>query len=129
MDGQEYKVRVELVGACGMAFQGFDNALSTSAFCIINSRWSCYPGRIFPDVLSMYDCSSTMRHFLFAPPFIWEDRLETLDLKTKKVAWLQAIPISESELKYAQTEGSDRLEELFDKNQIDIFNLERPSIL
>ena len=28
-DGQEYGVRVEIVGACGSRFQNFDNALST----------------------------------------------------------------------------------------------------
>lgn len=129
MDGEEYKARVELVGACGNAFQEFDSALATAAFCIINSHWFCYPGRIFPDVLSMYECSSTMQHLLFVPPFLWEDRLQTLDLKTKTVAWLLAVPISEPEASYAQTEGSDKLVALFSKRQIDVFDLERSSIL
>ena len=36
--------------------------LSTAAFCIINSKWFCYPGAIFPDIVSMYLKSSKIKH-------------------------------------------------------------------
>ena len=124
---EEYGVRLEIVGACGSAFTNFDNALSTAAFCIINSKWFCFPGAVFPDVLSMYDCSPTMQHFLFVPPFLWENDLNTIDLEEKKVAWLLAVPISEAERVFADDNGSDKLEDLFVERQIDIFNLHRSS--
>ncbi|TWT47583.1 suppressor of fused domain protein [Botrimarina hoheduenensis] len=124
---KEYGARLEIVGACGSAFKGFDNALSTAAFCVINSKWFCCPGVIFPDVLAMYDCSPTMRHFLFVPPFLWEDHLNTLDLDGRKVAWLLAVPISEDERAFAEANGPEKLEELFADRQIDIFNLHRSS--
>ena len=126
-DGKQLPFRLEIVGACGDLFQGFDNALGTAAFCIINSGWSCYPGAIFPDILSMYDCSNTMRHFFFVPPFLWGDTLRTLHLETKTVTWLLAVPISEEESVYAEQKGAEKLENLFEEKQIDIFNLERPS--
>jgi hypothetical protein len=120
---------LELVGACGDSFPKFDNALATAAFYIINSKWGCFPGSIFPDMLSMYNASTTMCHLLFVPPILWDERLETLYLETKTVAWLQAIPVSDAELEYAKAEGPDKLEDLFEKKQIDVFDLERPSIL
>jgi antitoxin YqcF len=129
LDGQEYQVRTELVGACASVFSNFDNALATAAFCIANSKWFCAPGVVFPDVLSLNNCSPTMKHFIFVPPFLWEDKMKTIDLKTKVVAWLLAVPISDEERKYASSKGSEALEDLFEKHQIDLFDLNRPSVI
>lgn len=128
-DGKELNVRAELVGVCGSQYDGFANSLATAAFCVINSGWLVAPGVIFPDVLSMYEVSRTMRHLLFLPPFLWNDQLQTLNLGGKQVAWLLAIPISEDELRLAQTEGVPALEGLFEKQQTDIFDLQRVSVV
>lgn len=128
-NGSEYPVRVEIVGACGSIFSGFDNALATAAFNIINSKMFCFPGTIFEDVITMYGISSTMQHFLFVPPFLWNNKLKTMSLKSKTVAWLLAIPISEQEMRYAEEKGSDALEQLFEDKQIDIFDLKRKSVV
>jgi len=77
----------------------------------------------------MYELSKTMKHALFVPPFLWEEALETLELPERTVAWLLAVPISEAEYQFAEREGSEKLEDLFVKHQIDIFNLERESVL
>lgn len=128
-EGSEYPVRLELVGACGSRFEGFDNAIATAAFCIINSKWFCYPGAIFNDVLSMYKMSPSMRHFFFVPPFLWEESLKTMTISKKSVAWLLAVPISDEERAYAEERGADALENLFEEKQIDIFDLERQSVV
>jgi hypothetical protein len=129
MDGKAYEVRAEFVGVCGSSFRSFDNALATAAFCVINSKWFCYPGAIFHDVLKMYEASQTMQHFLFVPPFLWEKDLKTLDFSEKRVAWLLAVPIAEAERQFAEANGSDKLESLFVERQIDIFDLNRASAL
>jgi hypothetical protein len=126
-DGKEVGVRVEIVGACGSQFKAFGNAVATAAFCVINSKWFCCPGAIFPDAISMYDCSPTMRHFFFLPPFLWEDDLKTMEFPEKTVAWLLAVPISEEERRYAGKHGWESLEGLFAERNIDMFNLARPS--
>ena len=46
----------------------------------------------------------------------------------KSVAWLMAVPISECEYRYAEAEGPDRLEDLFEQQQIDIFDINRPPV-
>ena len=129
MEGKEYGARLEMVGACGNGFERFDNALATAAFCVINSGWFCYPGAIFPEVLAMHEASATMRHFLFVPPFLWEGELTTMELEEKTLAWLLAVPISDEELAFAESSGSDELEKLFQERQIDVFDLARPSVV
>lgn len=128
-EGKEYGARLEIVGACGDTFSKFDNALATAAFCIINAHWFCFPGASFPDVLKTHNLSSTMSHFFFVPPFLREESLKTLDLRAKKVTWLLAVPISEAELKYAEQSSYQELEDLFVEKQIDIFDLQRTSVL
>jgi hypothetical protein len=129
MEGKkEYPARVEFVGACQSSFSAFANVMATAAFCVINSRWFCAPGAIFPDVVREYDRESPMRHLMFVPPFLWES-LETLELKTKTVAFLLAVPISEAEMRFAEEHGPRKLEDLFEKEQIDIYNIRRPSVV
>jgi hypothetical protein len=128
-DGRPIDVRTEFVGACATAIDDFDRCLATAAFCVINSGWFVAPGTVFPGIFEMHDASRTMKHCLFVPPFLWDDRIQTLQLETKAVAWLLAVPISEQELRLAETEGVVRLEQLLEKAQIDMFDLQRPSIV
>ncbi|HEV2068950.1 MAG TPA: suppressor of fused domain protein [Acidimicrobiales bacterium] len=126
---EEYHTRLEMVGACGSNFQGYDNALASAAFNVISSGWFCCPGAIYPDVLALYASSTTMKHFLFVPPFPWEEELQTLHLDDRTIAWLLALPISDEERTVAESNGSEALENLFEERQIDIFDLERPSVV
>ena len=128
-NGVEYPARVEFVGACGVRYKKFADILATAAFCVANSKWFCSPGAIFPDIIEMHYPSYDMKHLLFVPPFLWEPSFETLRLPDKTVAWLMIVPISEAEYRYAEKHGSDKLEDEFVRYQIDVFNLERASIL
>jgi len=122
------RTRVEFVGAFGAAFKESANIISTAAFCVINSKWEVRPGAIFPDVVCMYRNGSEMKHLLFCPPFLWNN-LKTQELSDKTVAWLLLVPISENERRFAEENGSDALEGLFVEKQIDVFNLDRRSVL
>lgn len=126
-DGNEYPVRVEVVGAGATDNEYFPNIISTVAFFVINDRWFSSPGSIFPDVIGMYYPAVTMRHILFVPPFLLKDGLETMRFPGKTVAWLQAVPISGGERQYAETNGSEALQELFTEKEIDVFDLNRAS--
>ncbi|WP_417448447.1 suppressor of fused domain protein, partial [Idiomarina abyssalis] len=125
LNGKEFGVRVEIAGACGAAFSGFENVIATSAFCIINSKWFCAPGRIFPDIISMYGLSKTMSDIYFANPFLWDEKLASTSFDGQKVAWLLAVPVSKAESEFAQVNGPDKLESLFYERDIDIYNLNR----
>jgi hypothetical protein len=119
---------IEIVGVCASSYECFPNILGSCAFNIINTKYTCYPGAIFQDIVKYYLPNGPMMHILFLPPFFWEDKLTTLSFKNKKVAWLLAVPISDNELKYAKQYGVAALETLFEKHQIDIFDLQRNSV-
>ena len=124
----ETPLRIEIVGASATDYEQFPNILASCAFCIINSKFSVSHGKVFRDIIKMYYPNTEMKHVLFVSPFLWED-LKTLEFSNKKVAWLLAVPISENEYLFAQEKGTDSLEELFEQEEIDIFDLERESIL
>ena len=128
-NGQEFTTRVELLGACGSAFPGFNRVLATLGFCIINSKWFCAPGVIFPGVMGMYDMSITMSDIYFANPFLREDRFKSTRIEERPIAWLLAVPISKQETEYAKKQGPAKLEELFSQRDIDIYNLNRSSVV
>lgn len=121
-------LNIEFVGACKSEYIFFPNMISTCVFNIINSNYKCQPGSIFPDVVKMYMPDIEMKHILFVSPFLWEDKLKTLEFIDRKIAWLMIIPISENEYKYAIDKGSNRLEDMFEEQQIDFYDLHRKSI-
>ena len=128
-DGDGYLVRPEIVGACYKEVKEFPNILSTAAFCVINSKWFCAPGAIFPDVVKMYLPRIRTKHLMFYPPFLWEERLMTIQFDKLKVAWLMAVPISESEYRFAVDNTWHELGDLFAEQEIDVFDLNRKSVV
>jgi len=129
-DEKKKPVGVELVGACASKFDYFANALATAAFCIGNSRWFCAPGIVFPDVFAMHAKDAQLKHMLFVPPFFWDDTLPTLKLADKTVEWLLAVPISDAEMRFAEERRtSSDLEDIFEKKDVDIFDLNRKSVV
>lgn len=69
-----------------------------------------------------------MKHILLTTPFLWDD-LHPLDDEKNHVTWLMAVPISDKELKYAQEYGTDVLEDVFERKDIDVFDLDRKSAI
>lgn len=122
-------LRVEIVGASPNEFQEYGNIISTCAFNIINSGYSCSLGMIYPDVVKMYYPDYNMKHIMFVSPFLWDDKLETQDSESKKIAWLQAIPISEVEYLYVEKNGREAFIDLLEQADIDILALDRESIV
>lgn len=120
---------VEIVGACRSEYDKYSNVISTCAFNIINSHFKCYPDAIFKRIVEMYYPSFLMKHILFIPPFGWDKEFHTLEFPTKKVAWLLATPISELEFRLAEEKGVDLLKSLFEEKQIDIYDLNRKSVI
>ncbi|MGI8627462.1 MAG: suppressor of fused domain protein [Geodermatophilaceae bacterium] len=45
------------------------------------------------------------------------------------VAWLMAVPIADSEVEFARLNGTQRLQEIFEQEQIDVFDIDRAPVL
>ncbi|MCC5801851.1 suppressor of fused domain protein [Rossellomorea vietnamensis] len=120
-------LRAEFVGASD--FECFPNIIATCAFNIINSRFGCAYGTIFKDVVKMYMPESPVTHIILLSPYLWGDKLKSINFENKQVAWLMAIPISEEEKQYTDNNGIEALQQLFEQNQINIFDLRRNSAI
>lgn len=121
-------LRVEFIGACAAQYEQFPNIMSSCAFNIINSQYSCNPGTVYPDVIKAYYDEIDMKHVMLVTPFLWGD-IPDIETDNKLINWLMLVPISEEEFQFLKDNGSDALEKLFEEKEIDICNLERKSIL
>jgi hypothetical protein len=127
LSSDDARLAIESLLALRNGYQDAANILASCAFSVINSKVKVRPGGIFPCVIESYRPDIEMKHVFLVPPFLWD--LKTQEFPTKKVAWLLAVPISEKEKGFAVENGSDALESLFEEKQIDIFDLERESIV
>ncbi len=119
----------ELVGACYEGCDYFDRALAASAGMILSNKVLCKPGTIFANVLEGFDATSQMKHLLFAVPSLWDDNLYPLSFKSKTVLWLQALPISETEMNYARQHGAGVLGEKLTDAGTDLLDLQRQPLI
>lgn len=110
-------------------FEKISNIISTCGFYLSKNGWNCQLGSVYKNMVEMYYPNLEMKHVLFLMPFLWENKLEPLKLHNKTVRWLLAIPISESELIYRNENGLTALENIFEEKEVDIFNLERKSVV
>jgi antitoxin YqcF len=127
-DGTEFPARLEIAGACATASELFPNILGSAAFNIMRTRRLCGPGSVMAGCVREYYPSTTVPQLYFTAPFLWEDTLRALDCGTKRVCWLLAIPISDHEQTFLRQHGDTALEDLFEEQQIDIFDLNRASV-
>ncbi|MDY7084003.1 MAG: suppressor of fused domain protein [Actinomycetota bacterium] len=119
---------VEVLGACDNKTDGFIPALAAIAFEVITAGRCCEPGEVFEDVIPAA-LSTTLRHAMLVPPFLWEEALGSIVVDYKTVAWLLAVPISDAEAQLRAEQGSDALETRFEEAEIDIFAPQRPSVV
>lgn len=105
------------------------NILSTSAFFCIKDNWKVSPGTVFETLVEMYYKDSEMKHIYFSNPYLWEDKLEDFEVQNEKISFLLAVAISDAELEFRKNNSSEALEALFQEKEIDIFDMNRKSIL
>ncbi|MBF0788313.1 MULTISPECIES: suppressor of fused domain protein [unclassified Streptococcus] len=120
------ELRVEFIAASPRENLLFANVLATCSFNIISGEYTCSPGTVFPNIIERYFENCNMKHIMFVPPFLWN--IEDLIFDDRTVTWLMAVPISDKELDYLRNNGSDKLEQLFEIQQIDFYDLNRPDI-
>ncbi len=127
-DNTQKNIPVELLMAGYKKYDKIPNILATVSFYIMKQGWSCQPGTVFKQILDDY-YDTGLKHILFNRPFLWEDKLSDLKFDDKKINPLLLVPISERELEYKLSHGYSALEDLFGKHNIDIFDLERQSVI
>lgn len=120
--------RVELCGACTQRNDKFPNVLASAAFMMMRSGKLLHPGVALKDYVKLYYPDSPLPHLYFTAPFLWKE-LNTFQVENLQVSWLLAIPISQVEHRYLLQYGDAALERLFEKQQIDFYDLHRRSAI
>jgi antitoxin YqcF len=120
---------VEIVGACHQTYAHFPKIIAACTLKVIQSTAKFHPGAVFKDIIPAFYPDMDMKHILFVPPYGWDHEFLTLQLPTKWVGWLMALPISDAELKFYNETESGELESRFEEKQIDVYDLKRSSIL
>jgi antitoxin YqcF len=128
-DKNNISLGVELLGACGSKNDRFDAIIDSCAFTILTNHLFCPPGTILENMVQKHYPESSMKHVLLHNPFGWDQEVETLYFPSKTVVWLLCVPISIAECDYAKQLGVNSLNARFEKEQIDIYNLDRNSII
>ena len=117
-DRKGREIRAEFIGVCSTEVEIFPDILSSCAFNIINSKYTCKPGIVYPGVISSY----------LASPFLWEG-IQGHELNNHAVAWLLVIPISDAEFDYLRYNGDEAFEELLEQNEADFSDIYRNSVI
>lgn len=116
-------LRVELILPLASVYTDAANIIASCAFSIKRGEASPTPGAILEGGVELYHPESNLPHALLTHPFLFDVKVQ--EFASKRVAWLQIIPISERERVVASAKGLDALEDLFEASQIDVFTLAR----
>lgn len=119
----------EILFASYITFEEVSNILSSIAFFILKDGWQSRQGSVFETLIEMYYPDLEMKHIYFVSPFLWEDKLENFSVENTNIHFLLTIPISDKELDYLAQHGKEALEALFQEKNIDIFDINRKSVL
>lgn len=122
-------LRVELLAACQSEFTRMADGLSSCVLNVAKGGYQVTPGVVHPNVLNLYAPDIVLKHLLLVPPFVWDSAPASRDFEDITVAFLMAVPISDSEIHYARAHGSERLEALFEQRQIDVFDINRVPVV
>jgi hypothetical protein len=134
-------IRVELLGLSTTEFGDTLGMVMARLYrSIVKDNLTCAYGVIYNHVLDDLLPNSEMKHILFTtPPLFWDKALGTLDLDDNNIlTWLYAMPISEEEKNFVLHPQEDEkdaqsaittLQEQFTLKQVDVFDLNRKSII
>lgn len=118
----------ELMAVVNTKYKGYGTVLGS---VVTNAKYfgmTAIEGSIHKDVIGMYYPNEEMKHVVLTQSMYWEG-LYTLDLGEKVETWLLAIPISDGELEYLETEGMESLLNIFEEKGVYIADLNRDSVV
>lgn len=104
-----------------------ENIISTAAFYIIKDGWRIKPGAIFEKIVSWYIPDKEIKHLLFINQYQWGKEMSRFELPSGTVFPLLAVPITDPEYDFVKKNGIEALEEIWEKNNVNVCNWARKS--
>ncbi|WP_019832160.1 suppressor of fused domain protein [Sphingomonas sp. PR090111-T3T-6A] len=125
----EMGLRLEIVGAYPSAAEDFPSMLASCAVSAVRQGWRLRRGAIHPGVMRLYNLSAALEHVFFTRPHLWGEGPRDIETEERTTGWLMAIPITEAERIFAETEGAVALEDLLAEKKANVLDLARPSVV
>lgn len=129
LDDQPMGFGVEICGALYAEETPFVEMLADIAHEVQTGGWIIALNTILPDVVEPYFPGTPMQHLLLVHPYHWDEDFGVFEQDGRKTVWLQILPISESEYRFALEEGVDVLEERLEAAEADVFDLRRQPVV
>lgn len=118
----------ELVGAVEAGFDRYIDVLSACVDDILHFKPRLFPGAVYKDAFRNTYPEINVKHLIFDTPCGWDKDLLTLDLVTRQTAWLMAVPVTDAELRLYSDSDSGELQERFEAQSTNLFDLNRLSV-
>jgi hypothetical protein len=127
---EQFGTRVELCGAMLLEVAQWSNVVASASFALMRSRRSVKPGRVLEGYVAEYYPETSVPHLYLTIPFLWNNgHFPELVLDNGiKINWLQVIPISTDEREILRTCGDSAFEDLLEKSDVDVFDLNRTTL-
>ncbi|MBM4494919.1 suppressor of fused domain protein [Rhodococcus hoagii] len=103
--------------------------LAQCAFQVASGSLHVTPNTIVPNAVHAADPGRSTRHVLLVVPFIWATLEILVDREEDVTTWLQAVPITDSELQFASKYSTDELFERLEAAGADVSDIDRPSVV
>ena len=121
------KLRVELITACTLNAETLGNILATISFEAMDMK-SCMHGMLVPDVVSSYVKGTELKHVVLMSPVFWPN-YQVLEDDDYTIAWLMAVPITDSEKEYIEKNGVAAFDSLLVRKDADVIDMQRKSVV
>ena len=122
-------LRFELAGACKGPNENFPDLLSRCAIAVMGTKFRCFDGAVFPDLVRTYIPESRLPHILLTEYSFWSAPLEAVAFEPFNVRWLTAIFLSDSESDFCAQHGVTHLLARLNEANADLCDPLRSSVL
>ncbi|GAA4812312.1 suppressor of fused domain protein [Tomitella cavernea] len=131
------RVASELITVGRAGQREFSDLLAACAFAVAGGSLHVTPLAMIPDAVEASAPGHATRHVLLVPPFIWpelpivveEDADDAAGLRAQVTTWLQVVPISDGEFRYATDHGAQSLFDRLERAGADVSDLDRVSVI
>lgn len=130
-DGSEYTpTRVEFIASCEKGQEeDLGEALFRAVLFVSKVKGFAQPGIFLNNLFGEFRPSTPVPNGFLTTPFAYEGLGTPNEFGGRVVSWLQVMPVSASEITYAQEHSTDALETKFEDQNVEWENLDRTPVV
>jgi len=130
-DGSIYDdTRAEFIASCQSGQEAvFIEALFRAAVYVGKVKGFACPDIFLHDLFGQFRPTSLVPHAFLTSPFAYDGLGKPNTFEGRIVSWLQVLPVSASEITFAQERSTDALETLFEERDVEWDSLDRTPVI